>query len=193
MKKTELISLIKEELKEKLLKENLNILDSQPQEAYNLEDQIGNFWIVTKAIKESTEDDLIKELDVFGLAEMLSSQGLTKENIVGLYKSEGKARTTSRKLLKQRDSELKEDIKTGSSKVKELEDKIAEIKLEIQSKTTEGISDPGKRSAISSDINTLYDQLDKFEELLKRLKSSLEKEKPSKEKPEEKPKNETES
>ncbi len=180
MKHKQLIGLIKTELKQKLVKENLEILDSQPESEYNLDDQIGNFWIVKKAIKESTEDDIIQEVDVFSLAEMIS-QGLVKEDIVGLYKAEGKARSTSRKMLRTRDGELKEDIKTGYQQLKDIDSKLAEIKSEIQAKTQEGIDNPGRRSSVSSDLQPLYAKLDKLEDLKTRLDASLAKEKPSKE------------
>lgn len=184
MKQKELISAIKKELKSKLMKENLEILDSQPESEYTLDDQIGNFWIVKKAIKESTEEDMIQEVDVFGLAEMIS-QGLVKEDIVGLYKVEGKARSTSRKMLRTRDGELKEDIKTGSQQLKDIDSKISSIKADIQAKTQQGIDNPGQRSSVSSDLNSLYSKLDKLEDLKKRLDASLSKEKPSKEAPKE--------
>lgn len=184
MKHTQLLRAIKTELKSKLVKENLEILDSQPESEYNLEDQIGNFWIVKKAIKESTEDDMIQEVDVFGLAEMIS-QGLVKEDIVGLYKAEGKARSTSRKMLRTRDGELKEDIKTGSQQLKDIDSKIADIKADIQAKTQEGIDNPGQRSSVSSSLEPLYSKLDKLEDLKKRLDASLSSSKPSKEAPKE--------
>jgi hypothetical protein len=181
MKQTELINAIKKELKSKLIKENLEILDSQPESDYDLEDQIGNFWIVKKAIKESTEEDMICETDVFGLAEMIS-KGLTKESIVGLYKAEGKARTTSRKMLKARDGELKEDIKTGTQQLKDLDLKMASIKADIQAKTQQGMDNPGQRDSITSDLQPLYQKLSKLEDLKTRLGASLSKEKPTKEK-----------
>lgn len=180
MERKQLISLIKQELKSKLMKENLEILDSQPESEYQIEDQIGNFWIVKKAIKESSEDDMIQETDIFGLAEMIS-QGLTKENIVGLYKAEGKARTTSRKLLKARDGELKEDIKTGNQQLKDIDTKLADIKSDIQAKTQEGMDNPGRRDSVASDLQPLYAKLSKLEDLKKRLQASLDKEKPKKE------------
>jgi len=181
MEKKKLIGLIKKELKTKLIKENLEMLDSQPETEYNLEDQIGNFWIVKKAIKESSEDSIIQETDVFGLAEMIS-QGLTKENITGLYKSEGKARSASRKLIKQRDGELKEDIKTGTQQLKDLDAKMADIKADIQAKTQQGMDNPGNRDSVASDINPLYSKLSKLEDLKTRLEASLAKEKTPKDK-----------
>lgn len=180
MEHKQLLKAIKTELKQKLVKENLEILDSQPDSEYTLEDNIGSFWIVKKAIKESTEDDMIQEVDVFGLAEMIS-QGLVKEDIVGLYKAEGKARSTSRKMLRTRDGELKEDIKTGSQQLKDIDSKIASVKANIQAKTQQGIDNPGQRDSVSSSLEPLYSKLDKLEDLKKRLDASLAKEKPSKE------------
>jgi len=184
MKHTQLLKAIKTELKSKLVKENLEILDSQPDSEYKLEDKIGSFWIVKKAIKESTEDDMIQEVDVFGLAEMIL-QGLVKEDIVGLYKAEGKARSTSRKMLRTRDGELKEDIKTGSQQLKDIDTKISDIKSDIQAKTQQGIDNPGQRSSVSSSLESLYAKLDKLEDLKKRLDASISSSKPSKEAPKE--------
>ena len=72
MKQEQILSELKKELLKKL-HENKEILDSQPETEYNIEDTIGSFWIVKKAVKESTEDDMIQETDIFGLAEMISS------------------------------------------------------------------------------------------------------------------------
>jgi hypothetical protein len=182
MEKKQLIESIKKELKSKLLKENAEILDSQPESDYNCDDQIGNFWIVKKAIKESTEDDMIQEVDIFGLAEMIS-QGLVKEDIVGLYKAEGKARSTSRKMLRTRDGELKEDIKTGSQQLKDIDAKLVSIKADIQAKTQQGMDNPGQRDSISSSLSPLYAKLSKLEDLKDKLDASLAQSKPSKEKP----------
>lgn len=184
MKQKELISAIKKELKSKLMKENLEILDSQPESEYNCDDQVGKFFIVKKAIKESTEEDMIQEVDVFGLAEMIS-QGLVKEDIVGLYKAEGKARSTSRKMLRTRDGELKEDIKTGSQQLKDIDSKIQTVKADIQAKTQEGMDNPGQRDSVSSSLQPLYAKLSKLEDLKKRLDASLAAEKPVKDKPKE--------
>lgn len=155
------------------LNENTEILDSQPETEFNCDDQLGNFWFVKKAVKESTEDDMVCETDIFGLAEMISSGQLTKEDVTGIYKTESRARNTSKKGLKQRDNELKEDIKTGSSQIKQLEQSISDIKTNIQVKTQEGIDNPGRRDSVSADIQSLYSKLDKQEKLIERLKAAL--------------------
>ena len=191
MNRKELIKKITSTLVESFKNENTEMLTSQPEVQYDLEDQIGNFWIVKKAMKESNEDELVSETDVFGLAELIN-QGLTRESITGLYKSEGKARSSSKKIIRQRDTELKEDIKTASQQLKDLDGKIESIKTDIGGKTDYANNNPGVRDSISQDLDVLYKELTKFEELKVKLQSSLDKEKPKKEAPQEKPKEEIE-
>ncbi len=162
---------IKKELVQKL-QESAEILDSQPEPEFDYEDNVGNFWLVKKAMRESTDDDLVCETDVFGLAEMIS-QGLTKENISGLYKSENKARSSSKRVLRQRDTQLKEDIKTASQQQKGLKQKIEDLKVDIASKVEYASNNPASRDAISADLDKLYAKLTKCEELKTRLDASV--------------------
>lgn len=180
MKKTELILEIKKQLKNKLLKENLDLLDSQPKVEYNIEDQIGNFWIVKTAMKESTEDELVQEVDVFSLAEMISQGTVSRADITGMFKMENKARRFSQKSIKGRDKDLKETIKQGGDLLKQLEDKISDIKLEIQALTQKGSDNSMLRDSVSADIDRLYSELSRKEDKLDRLSKSLEAEKPKK-------------
>lgn len=177
MEKSQLIGLIKKELKEKLIKENLNILDSQPEPQHTIDDNIGNFWIVKKAMKESTEDDLIQEVDIFGLAEMISQGTVSKADITGIYKMENKARRAVQGDIRSRDKSLKETVKQGSDLVKQLDQKIKDIKIEIQALTQKANDNPMLRDSASSDLEGLYADLGKKEAALERLKASLEKEK----------------
>lgn len=188
-KKQQLIKEIKKELKVKLaevfrthneIKEG-EIVD-QPEVQYDIEDQIGNFWIVKKALKESGEDELVEECDVFKLAEMLAQQQVTRADITGLYKMENKARRAATKSIKDRDKDLKETIKEGDNTRKDLVKAIEDIKTEIQAKTQQGINNPGQRDSVAADLDSLYASLDRKEALLTRLDKSLEAEKSSKEK-----------
>ena len=187
-KKT-LIESIKKELKIQLketfkthteIKEG-EIID-QPEIEYNLEDQIGNFWLVKNAIKESTEEDLVQEVDIFTLAEMLANQEITKADITGMYKMENKARRAASSCIKERDKDLKETIKTGDNTRKDLVQAIEDCKMEIKAKTEQGISEPGQRDSVASDLDRLYSNLDRKETLLQRLDKSLEAEKADKDK-----------
>jgi len=190
MERSQFLNLIKEELIQKL-QESADILDSQPESEFDYEDAVGNFWLVKRAMNESTDDELMCETDVFGLAEMIS-KGLTKENIAGLYKSEGKARSSSKRALRQRKSQLKEDIKTASQKLKDLKEKITVIKADIATKTDYATNNPGSRDAISADLEKLYSKLTKLEDLQKRLDASLGAEK-AKKKQSQEPKKDVES
>jgi hypothetical protein len=186
MEKSQIISQLKVELKKKL-QENVEILDSQPETEYNLDDQIGNFWIVKKAMKESTEDDLIQEVDIFSLAEMISQGTISKADITGMYKMENKARRAVQNGIRGRDKDLKETVKQGSDLLRQLEQKIKDIKTEIQAVTQKGNDNPMLRDSATADIDRLYIDLGKKEAALERLKASLDKEKgETEDKPDEK-------
>ena len=55
------------------------------------EDEIGSFWVVTKADKNSEMMDIISKADIFDLHLMLRG-GLKPRDIIGIYKKESKAR-----------------------------------------------------------------------------------------------------
>jgi hypothetical protein len=61
-------------------------------------DEIGRFWVVTKPTKNSELGDIFFETDLFGF--VLQMKGGLKENeIIGVYKNEGKAKKEAEKLL----------------------------------------------------------------------------------------------
>lgn len=181
MKKSHLIEQLKIELKHKL-QEDIELLDSQPETTFDMEDQIGNFWIVKKAMKESTEEELIQETNIFDLAEMLSNQEITKADIAGIYMKETKARRAVSQGIRGRDRDLKETVKQGSDLLNQLKQKIEDIKTDIQARTQQGNDNPGVRDSIAADIDRLYADLNKKEMALERLQKSLEKEKKSQKK-----------
>lgn len=183
MDKKQILNQLKVELKKKL-QEGIEILDSQPETEFTLDDQIGNFFIVKKAMKESSEDDLIQETDIFGLAEMISQGTVSKADISGIYKMENKARRAVQSGIKGRDKDLKETVKQGSDLLKQLTTKIADIKLEIQAVTQKGNDNPMMRDSAAADIDRLYADLGKKEAALERLQASLNKEKAEPEKKE---------
>lgn len=157
------------------------IITDQPSIDYNIEDQIGNIWIVKKAMKESTEDDLVQETDIFGLAEMINQQQISRADIHGIYQMENKARRASTKCISEKKSEHKSLIKEAESTKKEIEKKIKDIQLEIKSLTDKGMKYPGSRDSVSADLDPLYQELTKLEKLKEKLETSIEKEKPKKE------------
>lgn len=179
-----LITIIKEELKNKL-KENYSafpqlnedeIITDQPEVTYDLDDQIGNFWIVKRAMKESLEEDLLQETDVFGLAEMIAQHQVSRADIHGIYKMENKARRASLNCISTRDKTQKDTIKEGNSTLAALEKSIEDLKMDIEACTQRGVDEPSIRDSVSADLEVLYSKLGKKEELLTRLQSSLEKE-----------------
>lgn len=182
--KTELKNQLKETFgtfREHSILEEEELLN-QPKIEYNIEDQIGNFWVVKNAIKESTEEDIIQEVDIFTLAEMIANQQITKADITGMYKMENKARRAATKCIKERDMDLKETIKTGDSSRKDLVKAIEDCKMEIKAKTDQGIAEPDQRDSVAMDLDKLYSNLDRKEQLLKRLDTALEAEKKDKDK-----------
>lgn len=156
------------------IRENVDILTSQPEITYNIDDQIGNFWIVKNAMKESTEDELIQEMDIFSLAEKISNKEIYKADIAGIYSKENKARRAVSNNIRTRDKDLKETIKTGNELVNKLTNIISNIKSEIQTLTKKGHDNPMLRDACTSDIGILNDELSRKESVLDRLIKSLE-------------------
>ena len=116
---------------------------------------------------------------IFGLAEMLNSGQLTKEDISGIYMKEQTARRAVSRGIRGRDKELKETVKQGSDLLNQLKQKITDIKNDIQYRTQQGNDNPAVRDSIAFDIDRLYKDLNKKETNLKRLQASLEKEKKS--------------
>lgn len=184
LKVNKIKELIKEELKRKL-KEDYNpfpklneeeILTDQPEVTYDIDDQIGNFWIVKKAMKESTDGDLVMETDLFGLAEMINQQQVSRADIHGIYKMENKARRVSSTCIGTRDRDISDTIKEGNSTMNALEKAIEDIKMDIEAVTQRGVTEPSLRDSVAADLDVLYAKLGKKEELQARLQSSLDKE-----------------
>lgn len=157
------------------------MITDQPTIDYNLDDQIGNIWIVKKALKESGEDDLLQETDIFGLAEMINQQQISRADIHGIYQVENKARRVSRKQITERDSSHKAFIKEAQGVNGDLNKKIASIRAEVALITKKGVDDPTQRDTVSSELEPLLSQLTRLEDLQTRLEGSIEKEKPKKE------------
>jgi len=200
MKRTELKKILKENISDWLAELNLPEADEAPQapvkeKVAKIEDQIAEFYYVTKPTKESSVEELIKSGDVFEFA----MSGLTREDIHGIYKSEGRAKSAANKVIKERDIKLKETYKKGQDKLKQMESSIDEIKKQIEGKMSEATSNPDMREALTSESNGLMEKLSMLEAQMDKLREALEKEglrfekkKPKKDKKEDDKKDEKE-
>jgi hypothetical protein len=128
----------------------------------------GYIYLVKKAMNESTEKDLVEKkllLDLIG-------EGLYE----GAYLNEAQAMNAAKKSLKGRDTQIKENVKKGQSKIGGLEKQVADLKSQMQKL----IDNPEMRGELSS----YTAKLEKTEQVLIKLKSALEKSAPKKEKKE---------
>jgi len=135
-----------------------------------IEDQIAEFYYVTKPTKESSVEELVKSGDVFEFA----MSGLTREDISGIYKSESRAKSAANKHIKERDIQLKETYKKGQDKLKQMEASIDEIKGQIEGKMSEATSNPDMREALTSESNSLMEKLSMLEMQMEKLRMALE-------------------
>jgi hypothetical protein len=179
MKKQELRKLITENITDWLAERSQQDEADSGDMAYTekapkikMEDQIGEMYYVTKPSKKSTMEELVGKGDVFEFATL----GLTKEDVHGIYKSEGKAKTVANKLIKERDIQLKETYKKGQDKLKQMEASIDEIKGQIEGKMSEATSNPDMREALTSESNSLMEKLSMLEMQMEKLRAVLEQE-----------------
>jgi hypothetical protein len=178
MKKQDLRNLIKENITDWLSERNMPEADSgdmaytEKAPKIKMEDQIGEMYYVTKPSKKSTMEELVGRGDVFEFA----TRGLTKEEVHGIYKSEGKAKAVAGKLIKERDLQLKETYKKGQDKLKQMESSIDEIKAQIEGKMSEATQNPDMREALTSESNSLMQKLSMLEAQIEKLKGVLEQE-----------------
>jgi hypothetical protein len=179
MKKQELRKLITENITDWLAERSQQEEADSGDMAYTekapkikMEDQIGEMYYVTKPSKKSTMEELVGKGDVFEFATL----GLTKEEVHGIYKSEGKAKTVANKLIKERDIQLKETYKKGQDKLKQMEASIDEIKGQIEGKMSEATSNPDMREALTSESNSLMEKLSMLEMQMEKLRAVLEQE-----------------
>ena len=177
MKKQELRKLIKENITDWLSERNLPETEETQQapvkeKVAKIEDQIAEFYYVTKPTKESSVEELVKSGDVFEFA----MSGLTREDISGIYKSESRAKSAANKVIKERDIKLKETYKKGQDKLKQMEASIDEIKGQIEGKMSEATSNPDMREALTSESNSLMEKLSMLEMQMDKLREALEKE-----------------
>ena len=181
MKKTELKKILKENITDWLAERSKQEEADSGDMAYTekvpvkekiakIEDQIAEFYYVTKPTKESSVEELIKSGDVFEFA----MSGLTREDISGIYKSEGRAKSAANKVIKERDLKLKETYKKGQDKLKAMEASIDEIKGQIEGKMSEATSNPDMRESLTAESNSLMEKLSMLEAQVNKLREVLE-------------------
>jgi hypothetical protein len=178
MKKSFLKNIIKESITDYLSELNTTdhleeeLIDESPitEEVTDLENNIskdGNIYLVRKPNKDTAEGGIVEEKSI---SELIGA------DYIGAFTSKEKAAAFGKKALKQRDADLKENVKKGQTKVSDLETQIATLKTDMQKL----IDNPDTRSELSS----YTARLEKFEALLDKLKTALESNSPKKEKKE---------
>jgi Arc/MetJ-type ribon-helix-helix transcriptional regulator len=121
-----------------LLRENLEEETMEVKEAitknYDVVDEVGKFFVVSKPGTKSTKEEIMFEADPFSLAEKVKN-GLTYENIMGMYKNKSDASRTATEALKARDTqidELKSSMDEFRTSKKDIDEKKARAKELIQ-------------------------------------------------------------
>ena len=121
-----------------LLRENLEEETMEVKEAitknYDVVDEVGKFFVVSKPGTKSTKEEIMFEADPFSLAERVKN-GLTYENIMGMYKNKSDASRTATEALKERDmqiDELKSSMDEFRTSKKDIDEKKAKAKELIQ-------------------------------------------------------------
>ena len=121
-----------------LLRENLEEETMEVKEAitknYDVVDEVGKFFVVSKPGTKSTKEEIMFEADPFSLAEKIKN-GLTYENIMGMYKNKSDANRTATMALKERDmqiDELKSSMDEFRTSRKDIDEKKAKAKELIQ-------------------------------------------------------------
>jgi Arc/MetJ-type ribon-helix-helix transcriptional regulator len=121
-----------------LLKENLEEETMEVKEAitknYDVVNEVGKFFVVSKPGTKSTKEEIMFEADPFSLAEKIKN-GLTYENIMGMYKNKSDASRTATEALKARDTqidELKSSMDEFRTSKKDIDEKKARAKELIQ-------------------------------------------------------------
>jgi hypothetical protein len=117
-----------------LLRENLEEETMEVKEAitknYDVVDEVGKFFVVSKPGTKSTKEEIMFEADPFSLAERVKN-GLTYENIMGMYKNKSDASRTATEALKARDTqidELKSSMDEFRTSKKDIDEKKAKAK-----------------------------------------------------------------
>jgi hypothetical protein len=118
------------DLKAIIKKMIVETLEEAPTDHHKLEkDEIGKFYVVTKPSKP--KESIIHELDLMEFAKKIKSGELDESKIVCVYEKSGSAKTKSKELMDEIESEL-EELKTHMdeyrSKKAEIEEKKQKAK-----------------------------------------------------------------
>ena len=123
-----------------ILKENYEIEESPIEmkevitKNYDVVDEVGKFFVVSKPGTKSTKEEIMFEADPFSLAERIKN-GLTYENIMGMYKNKSDASRIATEVLKARDTqldELKASMEEFRTSKKDIDEKKVKAKELIQ-------------------------------------------------------------
>tara|TARA_R110000772_G_scaffold92145_2_gene188837 strand:+ start:630 stop:1199 length:570 start_codon:yes stop_codon:yes gene_type:complete len=184
MKTTTLRNIIKESIADYISELNVTdhleeeLIDESPitEKSSPFEDKVtkdGSIYLVKKATKDMGEGGIIEKVT---LQELIEGNMIGGTEYTGAYLNSAQATAAGKKALKQRDSELKENVKKGQAKMGDLETQIATLKVDMQKL----IDNPDTRSELGS----YTARLEKFEALLGKLKTALSSGSPKKEKKE---------
>jgi len=117
-----------------LLRENLEEETMEVKEAitkdYDVVDEVGKFFVVTKPDTKSTKEDILFDADAFKFADKIKG-GLKFENVLGMFKNKSDANRTATEALKARDTqidELKSSMDEFRTSKKDIDDKKAKAK-----------------------------------------------------------------
>ena len=121
-----------------LLRENLEEETMEVKEAitkdYDVVDEVGKFFVVTKPDTKSTKEDILFDADAFKFADKIKG-GLKFENVLGMFKNKSDASRTATEALKARDTqidELKSSMDEFRTSKKDIDEKKAKAKELIQ-------------------------------------------------------------
>ena len=117
-----------------LLRENLEEETMEVKEAitkdYDVVDEVGKFFVVTKPDTKSTKEDILFDADAFKFADKIKG-GLKLENVLGMFKNKSDVSRTATEALKERDTqidELKSSMEEFRTSKKDIDDKKAKAK-----------------------------------------------------------------
>lgn len=119
-----------------LLRENLEEETMEVKEAitknYDVVDEIGKFFVVTKPDTKSTKEDILFDADAFKFADKIKG-GLKFENVLGMFKNKSDASRTATEALKARDTQIDElkssmdEFRTSKKDIDEKKNKAKDL------------------------------------------------------------------
>ena len=117
-----------------LLRENLEEETMEVKEAitkdYDVVDEVGKFFVVTKPDTKSTKEDILFDADAFKFADKIKG-GLKFENVLGMFKNKSDASRTATEALKARDTQI-DELKTSMDEFRTSKNEIADKKAKAK-------------------------------------------------------------